>query len=251
MQTSEQINELAGALAKAQGKITGALKDSANPFFRSKYADLASCWDAARDHLSANGLAVVQTTLRGEPITIKWDTTNEKTGEVNSFSVDTHEIVIETMLIHSSGQWIRSPLHLVPRDVSPQGIGSCITYGRRYGLAAVVGIAQVDDDGNAASGRDKHDPRGETVTVDTAEKNKYVSRFLDALNADLDEDGMAKLVHSIHSEIASKSDLYIAVADELGPKHKSAIKAFVKHHNEASKRGAQELRDANRMRAMQ
>ena len=60
MQTSEQINELAAALAKAQGEITGALKDSANPFFKSKYADLASCWDACRGPLSRNGLSVIQ-----------------------------------------------------------------------------------------------------------------------------------------------------------------------------------------------
>jgi len=57
---SEQINELATALAKAQGKITGALKDSANPFYKSRYADLASVWDACRAALSENGLAVVQ-----------------------------------------------------------------------------------------------------------------------------------------------------------------------------------------------
>lgn len=115
MQSSEQINDLAGALAKAQGEITGALKDSANPFFKSKYADLASCWDTCRGPLSANGLAVVQTTERGSPIKVEWETTDQKTGDITTFSADTVETVIVTTLMHSSGQWLRSYLPMVPR----------------------------------------------------------------------------------------------------------------------------------------
>lgn len=225
MEMSEQINELAAALAKAQGKITGALKDSANPFFKSRYADLASCWDAAREHLSANGLCIIQTE-----------------------SVTDEGVHITTVLAHSSGQWIRETLRLIPKDSTPQGIGSCITYGRRYSFASFVGVAQIDDDGNQASGRDKHDPRGEQLSFDTKEKDKYVSRFLDAFNADLEDEAMARAIYGIHSEIANKHDLYIAVADELGTKHKSAIKAYVKQHTEAQKRGAQEVRDAQAMR---
>ena len=68
MQHSEHINELATALAKAQGEITGAKKDSENSFFSSKYADLAACWDACREPLSANGLSIVQTHTRGKPV---------------------------------------------------------------------------------------------------------------------------------------------------------------------------------------
>ena len=63
---SDNIAELAAALSKAQGEITGALKDSSNPFFKSKYADLASCWDACRKQLAANGLSVIQTTQMTE-----------------------------------------------------------------------------------------------------------------------------------------------------------------------------------------
>lgn len=225
MQTSEQINELATALAKAQGKITGALKDSANPFFKSKYADLAACWDAAREHLAQNGLSVIQTA-----------------------SASDEGVSITTMLAHSSGQWVRDTLRLIPKDSTPQGIGSCITYGRRYSFAAVVGVAQVDDDGNAASGRDKHDPRGEPTDINQSEKEKYKSRFLDVLNADLEEPAMAQAIFDIHKEISVKHDLYMAVADDLGPKNKSAIKAFVRQHTEAMKRGSQELRDASQMR---
>lgn len=125
---STSIGELATALCKAQAAIGGAKKDSTNPFFKSNYADLQSVWDACREQLGKNGLAVVQTT------------------ELNESGV-----TIVTTLTHSSGEWMRGKLNLHPTKNDPQGIGSAITYGRRYALAAIVGIYQTDDDGNAAS----------------------------------------------------------------------------------------------------
>ena len=122
---SEEIAELATALAKAQGKITGAQKGTKNTFFNSSYADLAACWDACREALSENGLSVVQAP-RGTS-------------------------TIDTLLLHSSGQWIKSRLTVKPTKDDAQGQGSALTYARRYALAAMVGLAQVDDDGNAAS----------------------------------------------------------------------------------------------------
>jgi hypothetical protein len=214
---SEQINELAGALAKAQGKITGALKDSANPFFKSKYADLASVWDACRGALSENGLAVVQLT-----------------------ESDDSGVYVITTLAHSSGQWMRSRLRLTPKDSTPQGMGSAITYGRRYALAAMVGVAQVDDDGNAASGRQgvtTVDPRGEPHErndFDPKERDKYVSRFMDAMNLDKEEEAKAEAVYAIHLEVAAKHDLYIAIADAIatahGTKFKNAIRKYIDMH---------------------
>ena len=136
---SESIAALAAALSKAQADITGALKDSSNPFFKSKYADLASCWDACRKQLAANGLAVIQTT----------NTTDAG-------------VVLVTTLAHSSGEWIRGVLPVVTKDSGPQAQGSGITYARRYALAAIVGLAQIDDDAEAAQARAKppmaHDP---------------------------------------------------------------------------------------------
>ena len=129
MNKSEQINELAAALSKAQGEIKGALKDSANPFFKSKYADLASVWDACRDHLAKNGLSVIQM-----PETS-----------------DTGGIAVETLLAHSGGQWISSRFVVPIAKPDAQSIGSAITYARRYALAAMVGVAPEDDDGNAAT----------------------------------------------------------------------------------------------------
>jgi hypothetical protein len=213
---SENISDLAGALAKAQGKITGALKDSANPFFKSKYADLASVWDACRAALSENGLAVIQLT-----------------------ESDDSGVFVITTLAHASGQWMRSRLRLTPKDSTPQGMGSAITYGRRYALAAMVGVAQVDDDGNAASGRagvTTVDPRGEPEhrnDFDPKERDRYVSRFTDAMNMDKEEPDIAAAVYAIHTEIAHKHDLYIAVGDALGSKYKNAIRKYVDMHKKA------------------
>src|SRR3990167_8044567 len=130
MERSEQVNDLAAALSKAQSEIKGAIRDSENPFFNSRYADLAAVWDACRAPLTANGLSVVQTLL---PTT------------------DTGAIPVETILLHSSGQWISGVLTVTPVKSDPQAMGSAITYARRYALSAIVGVAPEDDDGNAAS----------------------------------------------------------------------------------------------------
>ncbi len=133
MEHSESLSELAGALAKAQAVMKPALKDSENPFFRSKYADLAAVAEACREALATNQLSVVQGTQKGESADV---------------------IHLDTMLLHSSGQWVRSTLTMVPTKKDPQGVGSCITYARRYALSAICGIAtEEDDDGNAASGK--------------------------------------------------------------------------------------------------
>jgi len=130
MTRSDSIAGLAAALSKAQATMTSAKKDSTNPHFKSRYADLASIWDACRESLTKNGLAVVQ--LPGK----------DETG-----------YYVETVLTHASGEFIAEKLHIVPTKDDPQGLGSAITYARRYGLAAVAGIAPDDDDGEAAMGR--------------------------------------------------------------------------------------------------
>ncbi len=124
---SENIGNLATALAEAQGKMQGAAKDSANPFFKSRYADLASCWEACRAALSKSGLAVIQTPR-----------------------ATADGIEVETMLAHSSGEWVSETLSLPVQKSDAQGIGSAITYARRYSLCAIVGVAPEDDDGNQA-----------------------------------------------------------------------------------------------------
>jgi len=130
MNHSEQINEIAAAIAKAQGQIKGASKDANNPFFKSKYADLASVWDACRGALSANGLAVIQ-----------------------SPSAIGTSVSVDTLLTHSSGQWVAGTVSVTAKEDSPQAIGSAITYLRRYALQSFVGVAPEDDDGNLASAK--------------------------------------------------------------------------------------------------
>ncbi len=126
--STEHQAELFAALAKAQQVMSGATKDATNPHFGNKYADLASVWDAAREPLAANGLSVLQ------PV-----------------SADGAKVTVTTILAHISGGWIASDLTMTTEKATPQGIGSCITYGRRYGLSAMVGISPEDDDGQLAS----------------------------------------------------------------------------------------------------
>lgn len=131
MNQSTTINELAAALHLAQGQIKHAVKDSANPFFKSKFADLTSVWDALRDAFQKNGLAVSQMPDQD----------------------DDGKAVLVTVLMHKSGQWISGKYPLNPVKNDPQGIGSAITYARRYALQAVAGVCADDDDGEAAHGR--------------------------------------------------------------------------------------------------
>jgi hypothetical protein len=115
-----------------QASLTPARRDSTNPYYNSTYADLSSVWESCREILAKNGLCVIQ---------------GNSVGAANT-------LIVETILIHESGQWVQSELCLPLSKADPQGVGSAMTYGRRYGLAAIVGIvADADDDGNAASAK--------------------------------------------------------------------------------------------------
>lgn len=139
---SESIKLLAVALAKAQAVMEDAKKSSNNPYFRSRYADLQSVWDAARKPLTDNGLSVVQ--IPGK---------------------DSQGHYLDTLLLHNSGEWIEGRMYTSPVKDDPQGIGSAITYARRYSLQSFVGIAPDDDDGEASMGRGNAQIRGK---IDTA-----------------------------------------------------------------------------------
>lgn len=132
---SSTIGALAAALAKAQGQMRNAKKDSVNPHFKSNYADLASVIDACREALSINSLAFVQR-VTSCPEGVK----------------------VTTTLMHSSGEWMRDACVMPVAQRTPQGMGSAITYGRRYGLSAMVGVAAEDDDGQEASRTTRQPP---------------------------------------------------------------------------------------------
>lgn len=126
MKMSDTIAELATALSIAQGQIDDAAKSSKNTFFNSSYADLSSVRAAIRQPFADNGLSVVQF-----PRTV--------TGGVE----------IETMLLHTSGEFMAETLFM-PVKHEPHPIGSGISYARRYALMSIANLAADDDDGNAA-----------------------------------------------------------------------------------------------------
>jgi ERF superfamily len=134
---SPTIGKLVEAITKAALKFDPVLKDSDNPAYRSKYADLPTVIDATRKYLAAEGVAVIQMP------------------HAEFGPEDAKMMTLTTMLAHSSGEWMASELTLpaMMRDrFDAQSVGSAITYARRYGLAAMTNVAQEDDDGNKASG---------------------------------------------------------------------------------------------------
>jgi len=137
---SEQINELSAALVAFQGEMGTVPKGSVNPFFKSKYADLADVKVAASPVAAKHGLAVTQfpTTQDGEP-------------------------ALMSMLVHSSGQWISDVAKLMVKTTDPQGQGSGLTYMRRYAYCSILGIvADEDDDGNKGSSKPVERPSGQS-----------------------------------------------------------------------------------------
>ena len=148
MEKSESIRELAVALNKAQATLQVAKKGSENPYFHSKYADLLSVWDACRGALTSNGLSISQiadTGLEGKA-------------------------VLETILMHTSGEWIKGRLPLLPVKADPQAQGSAITYARRYSLSAIVGLCTEEDD-DAEEAMDRAKIKTKSLVKEQEQKN--------------------------------------------------------------------------------
>jgi len=140
MNQSVTIGALALALSKAQGEIKGAVKDSANPFFKAKFADLSSVRDACQEALTKYGIAYVQ-----------------------SPSAEGAKVSITTLLCHESGEWVSGTITATGKDESAQSVGSVITYLRRYALASMAGVAPEDDDGESAQPRGQFKPSPQTA----------------------------------------------------------------------------------------
>ncbi len=135
MKMSDTIDQMGAALAAAQGEIENASKNSQNPHFRSKYADLAEILNTVRPVFAKNGLSVVQSPSYADGL-----------------------VSVTTTMLHASGQWMQDTASAPASKLDPQGVGSAITYLRRYSLAAFAGIAQEDDDANSASQRRSSGP---------------------------------------------------------------------------------------------
>jgi len=162
IERSDNITNLAGALLKAQKEIGSAVKDAKNPFFKSNYADLGAVIEAIKEPLNNNGITFLQAVNRaGEGLP-----------------------VIETLLLHESGQYmcsITSVFCAKPND--PQAFGSGITYSKRYALQAFLGLPTKDDDGEAAMGRNKSKKPKQTTAAPKAKQNDIVEMAFLAFEA--------------------------------------------------------------------
>ena len=153
MNQSESIKELANALNKAQSEMSGAKKGSNNPFFKSKYADLAEVINCAKESLHNNGLAISQF-----PIT------------------EDNRAGVKTILMHTSGEYLCDTLLLPCAKQDPQGAGSAITYARRYAYQSILGIPSEDDDGNMAT-------RTVKTPTNATKPNSQIADAIQALQA--------------------------------------------------------------------
>ena len=143
---SETIGELSKAICAAQGELENAAKNAANPHFRSKYADLAEVINCVRPIFNKHGLCITQ-----------------------HVSYEAGNVSVETLVAHSSGEWLSSTISAPVSKQDAQGVGSATTYCRRYSLAAFACIAQEDDDGEAAIGGSAKDaPRVAKITQSQA-----------------------------------------------------------------------------------
>ncbi len=152
MNHSETLAALAADLALAQAEVEGAAKGRVNPAFKSKYADLASVWEACREALTSHGLSIIQSP-----------------GPISDGRME-----MTTMLLHKSGEWVRGSLTIPLGKVDAQSYGSATTYARRYALAAFVGVAPEDDDGMAAT---KAKPAGSRVDPNSLASKKREGVF--------------------------------------------------------------------------
>ena len=149
--------ELFAAIAQAQAEVDNATKNAANPHFRSRYADLAEVLNTVRPVFAKHGVAILQ-----------------------GGSFDGSMVHVTTTLAHKSGGHVSSVFSCVPAKSDAQGIGSAQTYGRRYSLAALCGVAQEDDDGNSSAHSRPPEPVKEDPRVGEA-----VSRIADATASEL------------------------------------------------------------------
>lgn len=216
LQKSETINDLAAALAVAQGEIKNPIKESTNPHFKSKYADLAGVLDVVRPVFSAHGLALSQ-----HP------------------SFDSGIVTVESILTHSSGQWMMSSVSSPVSKNDAQGVGSAITYCRRYALAAIAGVAQDDDDGNGAISADKKETANTPKPTTKHGKDVATPSTSGAINPWTKKD-LASVVLSMKT--TTELDVFITkesgniVADLNADEHKAFMVWFDTQRNAMAKK---------------
>lgn len=158
MRTSREIDKIAPAFLAAQKAMQGAPKSATNPHFKSKYPDLATVIEAVKEPLNAVGIGFLQTI------------TNDTTG-----------VMVETTLLHESGQWLAETQYLPVPQQTPQAFGSGITYAKRYGLQSMCGLPSEDDDGERASQPEKENAH-RVEPLSNADKRKPIKEAKDELD---------------------------------------------------------------------
>ena len=182
MEQSQSIAKLAEALAKVQAELKPAQRDSENPFYKSSYADLAAVSKSTFPVLAKHGLSVSQ--------------------------IAEGEGAVTTILMHTSGEWLRGTLTLKPVKADPQGQGSAITYARRYALASIVGLATEDDDGNAATHTKETPAKKDKSTVEdmpplSPELRIFLDETFEAISHSTSIDGLKAVKKTLDEKKAS------------------------------------------------
>jgi ERF superfamily len=190
MKTSETISKIAVALLEAQKGITFATKDATNPHFKNRYADLPAVVDAVKPALNDSGIAFIQ----------------------SASPSDDSKLHLTTRLMHSSGEWIEDTLVMPLAKQDAQGFGSAMTYARRYALAAITGLYQDDDDGNAGSGVESKQAYSKPAAA--APKGlppAALKKHVDAINAATDMEALKivygtayKAAHAVGDKVAEE-----------------------------------------------
>lgn len=184
---------LFGAYLAAQKEMGDLLKTSTNPAFKSKYADLAAVIEAVLPALHNNGFALMQPPHSDGAL-----------------------VEVETLLLHESGGYVRSSLGLRPTKQDPQGIGSAVTYGRRYALQSIAGIAPEDDDGNAASAKAPPKPAQASQTAPTlAQRADRLETTLKAVATEADLRRAYSLASGLCAELDAKDPERLVVVNAL------------------------------------
>lgn len=210
MNQTEDIKELAAALSKAQGQFQPAKFNKINPHYKRPYADFTSVMEACRIPLSENGLSVLQ----------YCETIN-------------NQLNLVTMIAHVSGQWIKSYLPLMFKGDKCQELGASMTYMKRYGLSAMLGIVADDDDddgeADAAKSKNSHEPRvshQEAVNKMPAKISAKQLQDLKKLDDKMDKDWKDKLRNWVNTTYGANSfdDLTVDIYPKVYQRWENGVK---------------------------
>jgi hypothetical protein len=220
VETSPEVGDLFAALAQAQAEIEGASKDAKNDHFRQKYATLASIYDASRAALTKHGIAVIQSPFN-----------------------DGQDVGVATTLGVASGQWLRGRIQCCPTKADAQGVGSVITYMRRYALAAMVGVAQEDDDAEGAMGRSskpsapRAEPKGQSRADRRDAQDNEEHKLAQAHYSRLREAVLATLDHAELDELERREASALALIKKVSPTGYETITGMITAKHDYISRG--------------